>query len=235
MKTKGFFITGTGTGVGKSVVMAALLRRLARRGRVLGVKPVQTGCEEIRGEWFAPDPELWKMALADVMPMPDLFCPCRLAAPCSPHLAARLAGIDIDLESLAEEIGRRSEGGDFVLVEGAGGLLVPIRGDKTMLDLAGRLGLPLLLVADNRLGVINHTLLSLAAIRGAGLPLSGVILNNTTPAADNMERLIRNDNRETIRSLGQVAIVAEMPYIPNFSPDNRKHWEVLDASLRQVV
>ncbi|NLC70868.1 MAG: dethiobiotin synthase [Desulfuromonadaceae bacterium] len=232
---KGFFVTGTDTGVGKSMVTAALLRRLARRGRVLGVKPVQTGCERRGGEWCAPDPELWKRALADVTPTPDLFCPWRLEAPCSPHLAARLQGVEIDVAVLTDDIRQRRDGYDFVLVEGAGGLLVPIQGDKTMLDLAGRLGLPVLLVADNRLGVINHTLLSLAAIRGAGLEPAGVILNNTAAAQEPLEEAIRRDNRETIRSLGKVAILAEMPYIPNFLPDNRKQWEILENCLKIIA
>lgn len=234
MKTKGFFITGTDTGVGKSVVTAALLRLLARRGRVLGVKAIQTGCQRHEGEWLAPDPELWKIALADVDPTPEIFCPCRLEVPCSPHLAARLAGIEIDMEALAEDIRQRSKGCDYVLVEGAGGLLVPIRGEKTMLDLAVGLALPVLLVADNRLGMINHALLSLAALRCAGLQPAGVILNNATPVQNDLDSVIRSDNRETIRALGQVAIRGEIPYIPNFSPGNRKQWEIWEHCLEGI-
>ena len=232
---KGFFVTGTDTGVGKSVVAGTLLRRLARRGRTLGVKAVQTGCGGCGGEGAAPDLELWEKAVADCRPRPELFCPCRLEAPCSPHLAARLEGIEIDLESLVRQIGERRDGRDWTVVEGAGGLLVPIQGQKTMLDLARMLKLPILLVADNRLGAINHTLLSLAAIRSAGLEPAGVILNTTSAPGNEMDQAIRCDNREAIAGLGNVAIRAEIPFLPGFSPDSPQHWKILEECLKEVA
>jgi dethiobiotin synthase len=233
--TKGFFVTGIDTGVGKSVVTAALLRSLARRGRVLGVKAVQSGCECRGGEWFAPDLELYEKAVADLDPRPELFCPWRLESPCSPHLAARLQGVTIDLESLVRDIAGRRQGCDWLVVEGAGGLLVPIQGDKTMLDLAGMLGLPLLLVADNRLGMINHVLLTLAAIRQAGLPLAGVVINNSTAPQGDLDEAMRQDNRETVAALGRAPILAELPFMPHFSPDDPGHWTILERCLEGVA
>ncbi|MBN1142643.1 MAG: dethiobiotin synthase [Deltaproteobacteria bacterium] len=232
---EGFFVTGTDTGVGKSVVAGTLLRRLARRGRTLGVKAVQTGCGGCGGEGAVPDLALWEKAVADCRPRPELFCPCRLEAPCSPHLAARLQGIEIDLESLVRQIGERRGGRDWTVVEGAGGLLVPIQGPKTMLDLARMLKLPILLVADNRLGAINHTLLSLAAIRGAGLELAGVVLNNTTAAIGDLEKTIRAENAEAIRGLGPVDILAEIPFLPDFSPGRNGDWRCREEALGGVA
>lgn len=120
-------------------------------------------------------------------------------------------------------------------MEGAGGLLVPITKDRTMLDLAGELGLPILLVVDNCLGAINQALLSILAVRNAGLPLAGVIMNSTTPARDELERRIRCDNTATIAAWGEVDILAEVPYIPDFSADNPACWETCVRALEGFV
>lgn len=176
----GFFITGTNTGVGKTYVAARLATALRRQGYRVGVyKPVASGCERQGAELVSTDAwELWQAAgqpgaLAAV-------CPQRFAAPLAPHLAARREGLEIDARQLRTGLDYWRARSEILLVEGAGGLMSPLGDDEYVADLARDLGLPLLIVAANVLGVINQTLQTLitaAAYRG-GLPVAGVILND---------------------------------------------------------
>jgi dethiobiotin synthase len=232
---EGFFITGTGTEVGKTLVTGALLRCLVQKGRGLAVKPVQTGCECLESGLTAPDLEVCFKAVRDIPKSLELFCPIRFESPCSPHLAAELEGRDIDFENLVVSIVQKQSGCDWMVVEGAGGLLVPLTKNRTMLDLAGQLGLPIVMVVDNCLGAINHALLSISAVRKAGLPLAGIVMNNTSPPRDELDSQIRRDNTTTIATRGEVEVLAEVPYLPDFSADNPNHWEICACALEGFV
>lgn len=205
---RGLFVTGTGTGVGKTIVSAALLAAMRAAGeRVRAHKPVVTGLEEPSGAW-PPDDEL--LALAAGM-RPEEVAPLRYRPPVSPHLASTLAGERIDRASLVENA-RRTTGEQVLVIEGVGGLLVPLGDDFTVCDLMRELGLPVLIAASPTLGTINHTLLTLHTARGAGLDVRAVVLTPWPEHPSAME----HSNRETIARLGEVE-VERLPSIG--SPD----------------
>jgi dethiobiotin synthetase len=170
----GLFVTGTDTGVGKTLISAGLLRLARRAGRVpIPFKPVETGCD--------PEPldarRLWRAAQPPVEP--DEICAHALPLPAAPALAAAAVGLRIDLQSLASRARELARRGDFLLVEGAGGLLVPYAGSQTTADLAVLLDLPLLVVGRTALGTINHVSLTLAECGRRGLTVAGYVLNRT--------------------------------------------------------
>lgn len=180
---RGVFITGTDTGVGKTVVGCALARALAAQGVPVAVrKPVESGCERQDGELHPADGEALRVAAGEREPL-DIVTPLRLRHALSPERAARLENMDLELYDLiaAVKIGAPD---DFYLVEGAGGFLSPLAKDTLNADLAVALGLPVLLVAGDRLGCINHALLTMEAIERRGLQTAAVVVNAVTPEAD---------------------------------------------------
>jgi dethiobiotin synthetase len=182
----GFFITGTGTGVGKTYVGALIARTLREAGRRVGVyKPVASGCELQGGKLVSPD----AIALWDAAGRPgtlDQVCPQMFAAPLAPHLAARAEGERVDARRLREGVGFWRSCSDVVIVEGAGGLMSPISDDDYNADLAGDFGYPLLVVSANVLGTINATLQTLitASAFHDRLSVAGIVLNSPCPALD---------------------------------------------------
>ena len=213
---RGLFVTGTDTGVGKSVVSAALIAAMVEVGeRVRAFKPVVTGLDEppvaSEGVLWPPDHEL----LASVAKMsPDAVSPWRYGAAASPHLAAHLEGERIDPAQLLAHARR---GGDpegseadeeALIVEGVGGLMVPLADDYTVRDLAVAFALPLVIAARPGLGTINHTLLTLQAARNVGLRVSAVVLTPWPAQPDAIE----HSNRETIERLGKVE-VETLPHV----------------------
>lgn len=181
MRAGGYFVTGTDTGVGKTRLAAALLRHFAGQGlRAAGMKPVASGCEERDGRLINED-VLALRAASNVDAPPDLINPYAFAPPIAPHIAARQAGTHIELAHIAARFDVLSGMADVVVVEGAGGLLVPLNDTETMADLAAHLGLPLILVVGMRLGCINHALLTAEAILRRGLSLLGWVANRIDP------------------------------------------------------
>ena len=179
------FITGTDTGVGKTIVTAALARHFRAKGLNVGVmKPVETGVEDPKT--IGPDATLLRWA-AQVEDDNDLLSPYRFKLAASPHQAASEAKVDIDLKTIIDAFNTLRQGKDVMLVEGAGGLMVPIRGGYLMADLAGQLGLPLLVVTRPCLGTINHTLLTTFTARAMDLPISGLIINRMPQNPDKVE------------------------------------------------
>jgi dethiobiotin synthetase len=225
---RGLFVTGTDTGAGKTIVSAALLAAMVHAGeRVVAHKPVVTGLDEPTDSWPA-DHEL--LAAAAGM-RPEDVAPLRFGPAVSPHLAAQLAGAWIDPAEVVARARRAGEphtsanaepssldrpdaldeppqnsgsdpSGHTLIVEGVGGLLVPLCDDFTVRDLAVALGLEVLIAARTGLGTINHTLLTLQAARAAGLAVRAVVLTPWPEQPSPMER----SNRETIASLGQVEV-----------------------------
>jgi dethiobiotin synthetase len=213
---RGLFVTATDTGVGKTVLSAALLAAMAADGRqVRAYKPVVTGLEdpaeiEARGAWPA-DHEL----LAAIAGMqPEEVSPLRYGPAVSPHLAAQMAGERIDPERLvAGAHALAPTDAHTLVVEGVGGLLAPLADDYTVCDLASTLGLPVVIAARPGLGTINHTLLTLACARAAGLDVMAVVL---TPWPD-QPTAMESSNRATIARLGQVA-VETLSWVAGLSP-----------------
>lgn len=186
----GIFVTGTGTGVGKSVVAAALAATLVASGRrVVASKPLLSGLDDAPIDW-PHDHELLGAVTGDA---PELIAPHRYGPAVSPHLAARWAGEQLSVPALAQEVCERwrAHADAVAVVEGAGGLLVPIDDDgATMADLAAALGLPLLIAAHPGLGTINHVMLTVEAARARSLQIAGIVLT-PWPAAPS---LIETDN-----------------------------------------
>jgi dethiobiotin synthetase len=182
-----FFVTGTDTGIGKTVVSALLCAALD----AYYWKPIQTGTRE--GTDRRTVERLAELPRGKALPETYRFAP-----PVSPHLAARKAGVTIELKTIqTPEIGMREN----LIVEGAGGVLVPINETHLMMDLMKHLGLPVLLVARTALGTINHTLLSLAALRSARLTVRGVVMVGKPNA----------ENRKAIEHYGQIGVVGAVP------------------------
>ncbi len=189
-----FFVTGTDTGVGKTFVSCALLHAMARRHpRVVGMKPVAAGLVQTPDGWDSEDAIALRAASTVRVP-PALDNPVRLPDPLSPHLAAERAGTRIDIPHLVACQRELAQHADAMVVEGAGGFLVPLSPEHTGADLAQALGLPVLLVVGLRLGCLNHALLSAEAIRARGLPLAGWVANRIDPgmaAADDNIAFLR--------------------------------------------
>jgi len=202
----GVFVTGTGTEVGKTVVAAVIARTLAAEGRSVAVfKPCVTGLEE-PGE---SDHELLRRASGSGQG-DEQIAPYRYDPPASPHLAAAMAGEEIDPARLLDAARAAAESTEFLVCEGVGGLLVPLRAPGSdgapppylVRDLAADLGYPLVVAAAPGLGTINHTLLTLEAARGAGLGAASVVLTPWPERPSAVER----SNRETIAALGGVEV-----------------------------
>jgi dethiobiotin synthetase len=203
---RGLFVTGTGTGVGKTVVSAALVAAMVAAGEpVRAHKPVVTGLDEPPGEW-PPDHEL--LAAAAQM-APEEVAPLRYGPAVSPHFAAELAGERIDPAQVLAAARAAARGGRTLVVEGVGGLLVPLSEGYSVRDLAVELGLPLLIAAPAGLGTINHTLLTLEAARSAGIDVCAVAL---TPWPE-LPAAMEESNRATLARLGDIGVEC-LPPLP---------------------
>jgi len=176
-ENQGFFISGTDTGVGKTLVAVALTRALVARGlRTAVMKPVAAGSIPTP-DGPRNDDALELLGASNVAASYEDVNPWLLATPASPHLAARAAGVSIRHETILASYRRLAERSEALLVEGAGGWLAPISATATMADIAKALGLPVILVVGMRLGCLNHALLTREAIRAQGLPFAGWIAN----------------------------------------------------------
>ncbi|MEE8580839.1 MAG: dethiobiotin synthase [Myxococcota bacterium] len=193
MTAPGFFVTGTDTGVGKTVAACGLIRALRSVGIDVGaMKAIETGV----GPAGPQDAMALRAAAADSDPLEDV-CPLRFALPAAPEVAATHEGRKVDLEQIDDAFARIAARHAAVIVEGAGGLLVPTQKGANMADLARRLRLPLVVVARAALGTINHTLLTLEAARARGLDIAGVVISHaegTLSSADEANlALLRQD------------------------------------------
>ena len=209
---RGCFVTGTDTGVGKTVLAGAIVAALSARGvRVRALKPVITGLDEPADPDWPRDHELLAAAAQST---PEQVTAIGYGPPVSPHLAAELAGRPIVPAQLLQAARDAAEDCDVLIVEGVGGLLVPLAAGYDVRAYAGELGLPLVIAARPGLGTINHTLLTLEAARVVGLRVAAVVLT-PWPA---MPGAIELSNRDTIARLGQVS-VDTLPPIARGTPE----------------
>ena len=190
---RGFFITGTDTGVGKTVISCALLHAFARRGqRAIGMKPIAAGAIESAGGLLNADVSLLCAASNIEAPL-ALVNPYCFKPPIAPHIAAQQTGVRIDLTRISHAYTQLAATADVVIVEGVGGFCVPLNDSENSADLVQRLGLPVILVVGMRLGCLNHALLTAHAIHARQVKLCGWIANRIDPemavAADNIAAL----------------------------------------------
>lgn len=213
-ESRSLFVTGTDTGVGKTLVSAALLHTLARHhSRVVGMKPVAAGLVRQGEAWFSED-VLALRAASTVQVAPELDNPVALREPLSPHLAAARAGRRIAVAELLAPQRALLERADVVLVEGAGGWRVPLNDTETLADLAIAMAAPVVLVVGLRLGCLNHALLTAEAIAADGLRLAGWVANGIDPAM-----ACRDENIATLRARLPAPLLGVVPWSP--APDPR--------------
>lgn len=218
--TKGVFVTGTDTDIGKTIVTAALLNLLRTGGcDAVPMKPVQTGCPKRNGK-------LQDLDLATCRRLTGLPADhtgehpagvYRYLAPCSPHLAARGANVQIDTKPILETYSTLTKNHDCVLVEGAGGVLVPLNMETTMLNLMQQLALPVVVTAHPGLGTINHTLMTVDVLKRAGLTVCGIVFCETQPTVWGD---IEQDNWKTIEHFGNVPVLGRVPFVSPLNDDS---------------
>lgn len=220
--TNGVFITGTDTGVGKTVITAALAWTLVQAGRKVAVmKPVQTGA----GLPGLTDIEFVERVLDTKYGLDDV-CPYRFREPLSPLSASKISGIKIDIGRIKAAFQRLRSTFDIVIVEGAGGLLVPLLDNYFMADLVSDLGLPLLVVARPGLGTLNHTALTVESAGRRGLDVTGIVINRFPASPGFAERT----NPELIARMTGALIAGVFPSDPSLSVE-----EGLTGAIRELA
>lgn len=211
--TTAYFVTGTDTGVGKTRTSCALLHALrAAHPKCVGMKPFATGAEETASGWTNEDVAQLRAA-STLQVAPELDNPYLLPWPVSPHIAARLAGQTIDIERIVNAFDALCAQADAVVVEGAGGFIVPLNDKQTSADLAQALDLPVILVVGIRLGCLNHALLTREAIMARGLRLAGWVANRLDPDMPALE-----DNIATLRDRLRAPLLADWPWAADATP-----------------
>lgn len=210
MSARGFFVTGTDTGVGKTLTACTLLRAFAQRGlRVVGMKPVAAGADQKNGVWINDDVEQL-IAAGNVAAPRDAVNPYCFAPAIAPHIAASEIKAVISNNVLQERYRRLSALADVVVVEGAGGFCVPFNDHETSADLARQLALPVVLVVGMRLGCLNHALLTAEAIRARGLTLAGWVANHIDPAMMHADA-----NVAALQTRLDAPLIARVEYTPS--------------------
>lgn len=224
--SKGIFITGTDTGVGKTIVSATLIRVLIKKGIKVGaMKPMETGCAKTEDR-LIPSDGMFLKEMAEMDDSIDLITPIRYEHPLAPMVAAELENRPVNLELAFRAYNALSEKYEFMVVEGAGGLLVPITQFKIQdskfktyffSDLIKDLGLPVIVVARPTLGTINHTLLTVREAERCGLEVAGVIINYSCQPENTAAE---KTNPDILRKLCPVPIIGILPYIKNITLNN---------------
>ncbi|MDH4216039.1 MAG: dethiobiotin synthase [Gallionella sp.] len=216
-----YFVTGTDTNVGKTLVSCALLYGFAAQGkRVVGMKPVAAGCNE----GGVNDDVLQLCAASNVAASSDLINPYSFAPAVAPHLAAQLAGVSIKLERIAESFSQLAAQAEVVIVEGAGGLRVPLNAAQDSADLMRELDLPVILVVGMRLGCLSHALLTVEAIAARNLKLAGWVANVLDE-----DMALLDENIAALRQRIAAPLLGVVPYLAQ--PDARLIAGCLDLGL----
>jgi dethiobiotin synthetase len=229
MSYSGFFVTGTDTEVGKTLVAGALIIKLQSMGiKAIGYKPVVAGMHEVDGNLINEDIET--LLLASQRVIPELkssdICPYFLKAAAAPHLVALKEGMTLDMSVMIEQYKLLQEKAHSIVVEGAGGFLVPINEESTLGDFAQAIKLPVILVVNIKLGCINHALLTSEAIARRGLQVFAWVANSTQP-----ENEYTHQNIETLKTLlfnkHQAYLLGHLPFVNNVSNQGIYNMEVL--------
>lgn len=217
--SKGYFVTGTDTGVGKTLVSCALLHAFCIHGKsAVGMKPVAAGMEN--DEWA--DVELLAAA-SNVNAPRELINPYALVPPIAPHIAAKQAGIQIDIAVIRNACLGLQKLAEVVIVEGVGGFCVPLNDHQDSAEMAQALGFPVIFIVGMQLGCLNHALLTAQAVRTAGLPLAGWIANCIDP-----QMAVFDENVLALEQRMGCPLLGVLPFEQN--PDAKKFSTLLDVA-----
>jgi len=209
---KGIFITGTDTGVGKTFVAAGLIKAIRAKGiNVCPMKPVETGCKKRNGRLVPADAVKLSKA-SGIEESLDAVNPYRFRLPLAPATAAEKEGVAINRNKIMAAYKRLSKSHDFIVIEGAGGIMTPVYKKYLYLDMINDFALPLIIVSRPGLGTINHTLLTIEAARSKGINLQGVIINHASGAGNDLSE---ESNPEIIARIGNVPVLGIIPYFKN--------------------
>jgi dethiobiotin synthetase len=213
---RGFFVTGTDTGVGKTVVAGVLIKALQMLGsRVCGMKPIESGCRR-RGSMLLPSDGAFLKEISQMKEPLSHVSPSCFESPLAPMIAAEREGRRVDLKNILSIFMVLSDKYDAVVVEGIGGLRVPIKADYSVADLAAEMGLPLLVVASPFLGTINHTLLTIDYAQAKGLEIAGIVINYMRPSEGS---LAEGTNPSVLERLSPVPLIGRVPYLDYIALD----------------
>jgi len=214
---KGIFVTGTDTGVGKTVVTACLVSLLSNKGLDVAVmKPIETGCPKRNGRLVPRDATFLKEVSHSKDDL-SLINPYRFSKPLAPLIAAEIDHKEIKTGKISSAYNTLRKSHDIIFVEGAGGLLVPLTRKLTNLDLVLELNIPMIVVVGSKLGAVNHTLLTLNWATEKGVKILGLLINQPIPSSRFGKNLIEKTNPGLIRSFTEVPILGILPYIPSIS------------------
>ncbi|MCP5467659.1 MAG: dethiobiotin synthase [Deltaproteobacteria bacterium] len=225
---KGFFIAGTDTGVGKTVIAGMIARYLSDRGVNLGVmKPIESGV--LRGDESSDAVFLKKMArVEDSLEKINPYC---FSQPLAPEVAAKMSGVHVELDLILQNFAELQTKHEAMIVEAAGGLLVPINEAQTNIDLIMALQLPVLLVARLGLGTINHTLLSLAYLQSRDIEVAGVILKAEGPDLD----MSQHSNLESLRKWSDVPIWGQVGWMDSLDPSKSESNQFFSKDIKEFL
>jgi dethiobiotin synthetase len=209
-RTKGFFITGTDTGVGKTVITVALIKAICHLGFTAGgMKPIESGCLP-EGDILVPSDGTFIKTIAHMEENIRQITPCCFKSPLAPLPASEIEGISVDFEKINKAFADISGKYDVVIVEGIGGLLVPITKNYSVIDMAKYFNLPLIVVSRPSLGTINHTMLTVNYALKEGLRVAGIIINYNQPPENT---LAEATNPEVIKRISPVPVIGIFPYL----------------------
>lgn len=227
----GLIVTATDTGVGKTVVVCALTHALRRHGlAAVACKPVETGCAQVGGQLHPADATALRTAADNVLSLEEL-CPARFAVAAAPLRAARQVRAEVDVAAMTLAVTRLRAAHPFTVVEGVGGIAVPLTPDATLLDWFQGLGLPALVVTTPRLGTLNHTWLTVHALRAAAIPVIGLVVNRVA---------VTDDDPAVARAVDDLAELTGLPILGRLpeiaDADTTASWERLAGHLdRQAI
>lgn len=208
IKPQSYFVIGTDTNVGKTFVTSRMITHFAQQGlKTIGMKPVASGCELDQDGQFMNEDVIALTSSSNVNAPLDDINPYRFRPAIAPHIAAQQIGVNVNLNTIQQAYERLSQLSDIVMVEGAGGFLVPINETQSLADLVVKLNLPMILVVGMRLGCINHALLTVESIKARGLKLTGWIANEIDP---NMQ--CYQENLQTLTRLIEAPLLMQMPW-----------------------
>ncbi|MDA8432597.1 MAG: dethiobiotin synthase [Nitrospiraceae bacterium] len=223
---KGFFITGTDTGVGKTIVAGGMIKNLMFLGFKTGVmKPIESGCGREGGTLIPFDGMFLKQTAHIDEPITNIT-PCCLESPLAPLSASERDMVEIDIEGIRRSFSSLTKKYGAMVVEGIGGLMVPIREDYYVIDIVREFGLPLVVVTRPSLGTVNHTMLTVKCALDAGIEVAGVVINYSQPAEGS---LAEKTNSKLLAQICPVPILGTFPYLKNLDED-----EIARAAMKNL-